>query len=76
MSAAGLTFRGSKCHIGLSQVTYLGHVYSAEGMGPDPQKVSAVHDWMVPTDPFGIRILLSSVYSLFCRHCSSTLPLN
>ena len=46
MSAAGLTFRGSKCHIGLSQVTYLGHVFSATGMGPDPHKVSAVRDWM------------------------------
>ena len=58
MSAAGLTFRGSKCHIGLSQVPYLGHVFSAEGMGPDPQKVSAVRDWMVPTDPASLRSFL------------------
>ena len=58
MSAAGLTFRGSKCHIGLSHVTYLGHVFSAEGMGPDPQKVSAVRDWMVPTDPASVRSFL------------------
>ena len=58
MSAAGLTFRGSKCHIGLSHVTYLGHVFSAEGMGPDPQKVSAVNDWMVPTDPDSLQSFL------------------
>ena len=44
MSAAGLTFQGSKCHIRLSQVTYCGHVFAAEGMGPVPQKISAVHD--------------------------------
>ena len=58
MSAAGLTFRGSKCHIGLSQVTYLGHVFSAEGMGPDPQKVSAVYDWATPTYPAHLRSFL------------------
>ena len=43
MSAAGLTFRGSKCHIGLSQVTYLGHDFSA-GVGLDPHKVNAVRN--------------------------------
>ena len=58
MSAAGLTFRGSKCHIGLSQVTYLGHVFSAAGMGPDPHKVSAVRDWMTPTDQASLRSFL------------------
>uniref|UniRef100_A0A5S6QP72 RNA-directed DNA polymerase n=1 Tax=Trichuris muris TaxID=70415 RepID=A0A5S6QP72_TRIMR len=30
--AAGLTIRGSKCQIGLSQVRYLGHVFSSEGL--------------------------------------------
>ena len=42
IAAAGLTFRASKCQIGLSQVTYLGHVFTADGMEPDPNKVSAV----------------------------------
>ena len=30
--------RGKKCHIGMSKVAYLGHVFSSEGMKPDPQK--------------------------------------
>ena len=51
MSAAGLTFRGSKCHVGLSQVSYLGHVFSTEGMQPDMQKVNAIRDWGTPTEP-------------------------
>ena len=27
-------------------------------MGPDPQKVSAVHDWVTPTDPAHLRSFL------------------
>ena len=69
MSTAGLTFRGSKCHIGLSQVTYLGHVFSAGGMGPDPQKVSAVHDWATPTDPAHLRSFLG-LASYYRRYIS------
>ena len=34
---AGLTLRGEKCHIGMSTVQYLGHVFSAAGMSPDPR---------------------------------------
>lgn len=30
--------------------TYLGHVFSSEGMKPDPQKISAVKEWTMPTD--------------------------
>ena len=32
LKTAGLTLRGKKCHIGMSQVTYLGHVFSGSGM--------------------------------------------
>ena len=45
LSSAGLTLRGRKCRIGMAKVTYLGHVFSAAGMEPDPQKVAAIHDW-------------------------------
>ena len=44
LASAGLTLRGRKCHIGMAKVNYLGHVFSAVGMEPDPQKVAAVHD--------------------------------
>ena len=43
--SAGLTLRGSKCNIGVTEVKYLGHVFSEKGMEPDPQKTSAVQDW-------------------------------
>ena len=58
MSTAGLTFRGSKCHIGLSSVTYLGHVFSSGGMSPDPEKVSAIRSWATPTDVSSLRSFL------------------
>ncbi len=50
LAEAGLTFRGKKCCIGMSEVAYLGHVFSSSGMAPDPKKVQAVQDWPTPTD--------------------------
>jgi len=50
MSAAGLFFRVTKCHIALLQVFYLGHVFLAEGMKSDMQKIFAIQEWMPPTD--------------------------
>ena len=47
---AGLTLRGTKCDIEMSSIQYLGHVFSANGMSPDPNKVKAVADWPVPTN--------------------------
>ena len=35
---AGFTLRGAKCHIGMSTMQYLGHVFSAVGMSPDPKR--------------------------------------
>ena len=58
ISTAGLTLRGSKCRIGLSQVTYLGHTFTADGMSPEPQKVSVIHDWAVPTDTTTLKSFL------------------
>ena len=34
----------------MSKVSYLGHVFSATGMSPEPQKVSAVKEWQSPTN--------------------------
>ncbi|KFD59235.1 hypothetical protein M514_28586, partial [Trichuris suis] len=47
---AGLTLRGSKCRIGVSSVTYLGHVFSAAGMQPDPSKMESIVNWPTPAN--------------------------
>ena len=55
---AGLMLRGRKCHIGLSEVLYLGHVFSAFGISPGPKKIKAVQDWPLPTDVTAIHQFL------------------
>ena len=45
---ANLSLRGRKCHIVMSQVPYLGHVFSGTGISPDQQKIAAVKDWPMP----------------------------
>ena len=42
LQKAGLTLRGRKCYIGVPKVCYLGHIFSASGIQPDPNKVHAV----------------------------------
>ena len=66
---AGLTLRGKKCHIGMKEVSYLGHVFSSSAMAPDPKKIQVVQEGPVPTDvdpcsPVpGPHILLSTLYT-------------
>lgn len=47
-----LCVKRKKCAFGLKQVEYLGHIVAADGVRPDPAKVSAVADWPTPT---GVR---------------------
>jgi transposase InsO family protein len=56
-----LTLNPEKCEIGIKRVTYLGHVLSAEGIQPDPQKISAITNMPHPTDKKGIERLLGTV---------------
>jgi len=53
--SARLTLRGTKYHIGVYQVKYLGHVFSAQGMKPDPDKISAVYEWPQPNNVTDLR---------------------
>lgn len=58
LRTARLTLRGTKCHIGLSEVTYLGHVFSESGMKPDDTKLKVVRNWPPPTDVTAVRQFL------------------
>lgn len=57
----GLKLRPEKCQLFQRQVKFLGHLVSAEGVAPDPQKVAAVHDWEPPTTVRQVRSFLGFV---------------
>lgn len=44
----GLKLEITKCSFMKSEVTYLGHRISKEGIATDPNKIAAVRDWPVP----------------------------
>lgn len=63
----GLLLHPSKCKFARASVYYLGHVISAQGIAPNPDKVRAVQDFPVPTSVKGVRqfLGLASYYRRF-----------
>jgi hypothetical protein len=60
----------SKCRFGVTQVDYLGHVISNQGVSVDPTKIQAVVEWPTPTTAKGVRgfLGLAGYYRKFIRH--------
>jgi len=58
---AGLTLRGTKCHIGLPLVSYLGHIFDDKSMHPDPSKVDSIHQWPPPSNVTELKLFLGLV---------------
>ncbi|GFX39635.1 hypothetical protein TNCV_2103791 [Trichonephila clavipes] len=58
LKEANLKLSPSKCLLFRREVTYLGHIISAEGVRTDPDKISAVKDWNCPTDVHQLRSFL------------------
>lgn len=76
---AGLTLKGKKCHVAMSEVRYLGHVFSGTGMMPDVQKIKAVQEWPTPTTVKEVRrfLGLASYYRRYIQHFADiSKPLN
>ena len=53
LRSANLTLNPTKCRLFRKQVQFLGHVVSAEGVSPDPSKVSAVRYFPTPSSVRG-----------------------
>ena len=70
LHSAGLTLKGSKCHIGMHSVSYLGHIFSASGMAPDPKKTQAIEQWPTPANVKDVRqfLGLASYYRRYIKN--------
>jgi hypothetical protein len=62
----------SKCEFWLEEVTFLGHVLTAEGVVVDPVKIEAVKEWEQPRNPTDIHSFLglASYYRRFIENFS------
>ena len=64
---ANLKIKPSKCHFFKETVIYLGHKISAEGIGMDPDKISAISEWPVPVTISALKSFLGFA-SFYRRH--------
>ncbi|CAF5042976.1 unnamed protein product, partial [Rotaria magnacalcarata] len=66
----GLTLHLSKCQFCKTKLRYLGHVVSQTGIEPDPEKIRAVRDYLVPTRLKEVRTFLglTSYYRRFIKN--------
>ena len=69
-----LTVNVPKCLIGVPSMLFFGHIFSGEGVSPDPKKVEAMQSANAPSNPSEVRSLLSSAAfcSRFIRNFATT----
>ena len=75
----GLKLKASKCEFFKSQIQYLGHIVSDEGIQTDPDKIAALKDWPAPTNIKELRSFLgfAGYYRRFvCNYSKIVKPLN
>ena len=54
----GLKLNAAKCKLFQTEVAYLGHVVSKEGVAVDPDKIARIRDWPTPTTQVELRSFL------------------
>ncbi|GBM17553.1 Retrovirus-related Pol polyprotein from transposon 297 [Araneus ventricosus] len=73
LQKANLKLNLKKCRFFQKEVTYLGHVISAEGVKTDPEKIKAVVDWPRPETVHDLRSFLGlcTYYQRFVKNFSA-----
>ena len=70
-----LKIKPEKCEFLKEQITYLGSIISAEGIQPDPKKISVVKNFPTPRTPKDVKSFLglTSFYKAshqgLCKNC-------
>ena len=54
----GITLRKEKCLYGKEEVKWFRHIFSKQGMSPDPEKVEVIAQWKAPEDKTGVKSFL------------------
>ncbi|CAC5373956.1 unnamed protein product [Mytilus coruscus] len=57
----GITLNAEKCKFRVKEVTYIGHILSADGVRPDQEKIRAIKEMPAPTDKKGVQRLLGTI---------------
>ena len=57
----GIRLRREKCKLGQQAVMWFGHIYSKQGMSPDPAKVEHIRAWPAPTSKDEVKSFLQTV---------------
>ena len=65
-----LKLKPSKCEFLKSEITYLGHIVSQEGIRTDPEKTEAIKSWPIPRTVKDVRAFLgfTGYYRRFIRN--------
>ena len=61
---AGFKMPAEKCDFMRMETKYLGRVVSAEGIKPDPEAVTKIHEWLPPRNKEELQSFLARVCQL------------
>ena len=64
IQSADLTLNAKKCEFNKSEIKFLGHIISKDGISPDPDKTSAVLEMAKPTTVTELRRFMGMVNQL------------
>ena len=66
---SGLKLKASKCHLGCSEVKFLGFILNEQGCSADPEKTMAIKTFPVPKNATELRrfLGLANYYRKFCH---------
>ena len=75
LSANGLVINKSKCVFGVSELDFLGHRVTAQGIRPLPDRIAALRDCDAPTDRTSLQRFLGMMnyYHRFIPHVADIL---